>query len=58
MQYKKPELYTSYNRDQFEVIEHYLKDQDPWVRYRNTQTGQEYTCRQEAFLQRFCLLAA
>jgi hypothetical protein len=30
-----------------------LKDNDPWVYYTNTQTRQEYSCRQEAFLSRF-----
>jgi hypothetical protein len=58
MQYKKPELYTTQNRDQFLVLEHYDLEGDPWVRYINTQTEQEYTCRLEAFLQRFSPLAA
>lgn len=26
---------------------------DPWARYRNTQTLQEYTCRLEAFRARY-----
>jgi hypothetical protein len=26
---------------------------EPWAQYKNTQTGQEYTCRLEAFEARF-----
>jgi len=43
----------------FEVIATYNpnEEQDPWVKYRNVATGQEYTCRQEAFESRFSPLA-
>jgi len=57
--YKQRELYASYQGPKhqvFEIIEHYSVAEDPWVRYRNTQTQQEYTCRQAAFLQRFSQL--
>jgi hypothetical protein len=37
----------------FTVTSITLKDNDPWVTYINTQTKQEYSCRQEAFLLRF-----
>jgi hypothetical protein len=29
------------------------EEQDPWVRYRDTSSQQEYTCRLEAFQSRF-----
>lgn len=29
------------------------EENDPWVRYTKDATGQEYTCRLEAFLARF-----
>jgi hypothetical protein len=52
--YKKQELYTAGDsRIVFEILEHYLVENDAWVRYTNTQTLKEYTCRLEAFLQRF-----
>ncbi len=56
--YKKPEIYTARTGPEFLVLEHYDLEGDPWVRYRNQQTKQEYTCRLEAFLQRFSPLAA
>jgi hypothetical protein len=40
----------------FQITGLELKDGDPWVAYINTQTLQEYSCRQEAFLSRFSLL--
>lgn len=46
-------LYTSQNNQTFEVIEHYTQDNDAWIKYKNQQTLQEYTCRLEAFLVRF-----
>ena len=46
-------LYTSPDARTFEVIERYQRDEDPWIRYRNQTTLQEYTCRLEAFLARF-----
>lgn len=32
------------------------EENDPWVEYSNTQTGQKFSCRQEAFLSRFVSL--
>lgn len=55
MQYKQREIYADGQGRQFEVTEHWLDQGDPWVRYINTQTLQEYQCRQEAFLSRFYL---
>ena len=46
-------LYTSPDARTFEVIERYEQANDPWIRYRNQTTLQEYTCRLEAFLARF-----
>lgn len=39
----------------FEVLAIYNpnEEQDPWVKYRNTDTLQEYTCRLAAFQARF-----
>lgn len=33
------------------------EENDPWVKYYNESTMQEYTCRQEAFLSRFSPIA-
>ena len=52
---KPSELYASTDRKVFKVLELYTHNQDPWVRYTNTLTLKEYTCRQEAFLARFSL---
>jgi len=32
------------------------EEQDPWVEYENIQTEETYTCRLEAFQERFTLL--
>lgn len=29
------------------------EEQGPWVQYHNTLTGQDYSCRVEAFVNRF-----
>lgn len=50
------QLYSSPDSMQFKITGLELKDGDPWVTYINTQTLQEYSCRQEAFLSRFSLL--
>jgi hypothetical protein len=39
----------------FEILELYTQDHHPWVRYINTQTLEEYTCLEAAFLARFYL---
>jgi|Laugresbdmm110sd_1035091.scaffolds.fasta_scaffold143219_2 hypothetical protein len=52
---KLNELYGGGDRT-FRVTVLELKDGDPWVTYINTQTLQEYSCRQEAFLSRFSQL--
>ena len=43
------------NGHKFELLATYVpnEDNDPWVEYQNTLTGQAYTCRQEAFESRF-----
>jgi hypothetical protein len=46
-------LYTSADHKTFEVVERYQRDEDLWIKYRNQDTQQEYTCRLEAFLARF-----
>lgn len=55
---KLNDLYRTTDDKNFKVIGLELKDNDPWVTYTNTQTGQEYSCRQEAFLSRFSPLPA
>ena len=39
----------------FELLAVYSpnEDTDTWVEYRNTATGETYTCRQEAFTSRY-----
>ena len=39
----------------FECLAEWTMDDEPdvWVKYRNTLTGREYSCRKEAFLSRF-----
>lgn len=36
----------------FYVTERYTVDQNDWIRYTNSM-GEEFTCRKEAFEQRF-----
>ena len=50
------QIYSGSDSKQFQIVGLELKDNDPWVTYINTQTLQEYSCRQEAFLSRFVLL--
>jgi hypothetical protein len=50
---KLNELYSDGKGKVFVITGTNLKDSDPWVTYENTQTEQEYSCRQEAFLLRF-----
>ena len=50
------DLFTDGKSNTFQITVIELKGTDPWVGYINTQTRQEYTCRQEAFLSRFSAL--
>ena len=50
---KLGDLYRAVESVEFKVTGLELRDNDPWVTYINTQTEQEYSCRQEAFLSRF-----
>ncbi len=50
------DIYTSNDYRRFRIVNSYVKDQDPWVEYQDTDTRRVYSCRQEAFLQRFSLL--
>jgi hypothetical protein len=45
-------IYSSADGKVFYVVERYTVDQDDWIRYTNTM-GEEFTCREEAFNQRF-----
>jgi hypothetical protein len=52
--------FSDSNGNVFKVIAKYNpnEENDPWVRYTNESTNQEYTCRMEAFLARFNPLPA
>jgi hypothetical protein len=45
-------VYTDGRSRFFYVIERYRIDQTDWVRYTNS-LGEEFTCRKEAFDERF-----
>jgi hypothetical protein len=47
------DLYFSSNGSVYEIIDFWVMDGDPWIKYKNTFTGQEYTCLNDAFLSRF-----
>jgi hypothetical protein len=52
---KLGEHYTGTNHKVFEILELYSQNDQPWVRYINLQTLEEYTCLQAAFSARFSL---
>jgi hypothetical protein len=58
MSYYKPNLYGSTDGKKFDVIATYCPNEegDPWVKYVNIDTKEEYTCRKEAFESRFSKL--
>ena len=45
-------VYTDGHSRFFYVVERYQVDQQDWIRYTNTM-GEEFTCREEAFNERF-----
>jgi hypothetical protein len=50
-------IYRDHGSQEFRLLEHYVvtahpKDQD-WVRYQNIRTNEVFTCRLEAFEDRF-----
>ena len=45
--------WTSVDYKEFEILDLTALEDDAWVTYRNTATGQEYSCRLEAFRHRF-----
>jgi hypothetical protein len=47
------DLFRANDEKVFKITGMEIKDNDPWVTYINTQTEQEFSCRQEAFLSRF-----
>lgn len=55
---KLNEIYGSAEGKVFKITAIYnpTEEDDPWVKYVNTDTLQEYSCRQEAFLARFSQL--
>ena len=60
--YKIKELYigqewTSDNGVRFQIKDMMITEDDAWVSYTNVKTLQEYSCRLEAFRQRFQPLA-
>ncbi len=58
MSYYKPNLYGTPDGKKFDLIATYCpnEESDPWVKYLNVDTRQEYTCRKEAFESRFSKL--
>ena len=52
---KPGEHYADSGHKVFEIQQIYTQDNVLWVRYTNTQTLEEYTCLQDAFLSRFYL---
>jgi hypothetical protein len=48
-------FYSSPEGRRFEVVAVWSPNEEPdtWVRYINAATGDDYTCRLEAFLSRF-----
>ena len=49
------QYWTSTEGTRFQVLATWNPNEeyDPWVEYRNTHTGEVYTCRLEAFESRF-----
>jgi len=47
------DVYFSADSSQFEVVDFWVEQGEPWVKYINTQTEKEYTCLHEAFINRF-----
>jgi hypothetical protein len=45
-------IYRDSQGKAFYVVERYTVDQIDWIRYTNT-IGEEFTCRKEAFDERF-----
>ena len=50
---KLGDLYRAIDEKTFKIVGLEMVNSDPWVTYINTQTEQQYSCRQEAFLSRF-----
>lgn len=52
---KLAQFYTDGRGKRFEVVAVWSpnEENDPWVRYVNVASGDDYTCRLEAFLSRF-----
>jgi hypothetical protein len=53
--YKEVTRFSDNNGTTFRVTAKYNpnEENDPWVKYYNEKTMQEYSCRLEAFLARF-----
>jgi hypothetical protein len=45
-------IYKDSTGKAFYVVERYTVDQTDWIRYTNSM-GEEFTCREEAFDERF-----
>jgi len=58
MSIEKPIYYGDAHGNEFMILAVYNPNEetDPWVKYENIQTEQEYSCRLEAFQARFQLL--
>ncbi len=40
----------------FEVIDFWVDEGEPWVKYQNTDSGKEYSCLHDAFMSRFSVV--
>lgn len=47
------DIYFSLDGKQFEIVDFWVEQGEPWVKYINSQTEKEYTCLHEAFISRF-----
>jgi hypothetical protein len=52
MKVEKHQVWTS-NQDEFVVLQVIDLNGQTWVHYRNMKTGQEHSCYEESFEQRF-----
>lgn len=52
------QLWSATDFKEFKITDLTVTEDDAWVDYVNTQTGQAYSCRLEAFRARFSPMAA
>ena len=57
MKVEKGQVWSSINRTEFRVLEIVDVEDNTWVHYINTKTGQEHSCYKDSFLARFTPIA-